>query len=200
MIPLAIGGAVAIIAAVAGRDRPGDGGGSSRFDGPWRRTRDRLRWPGHDSLTFVRVVLGAAAALGVTTLAGHRHPFWAVLVVVLVLSFPAEPKMQLLRTVHRVAGTVVGFFVFWAWSLLDPPPLVSFCAMGSLLWISMGMAPRNYGYGCIAITLLALLMTQALSPGTPPGQLALERVGETVVGAVIAVLCMALIRPRPSRT
>lgn len=205
LLPVSIGGIVAIIAAVAGKDHTDDGGATARFGATLRfgalvrRTKERLRWPGHDSVMFVRVLLGAVVALSVTTLAGNAHPFWAVLVVVLVLSFPAEPRMQLLRAIHRVAGTAVGFFAFWAWSLLDPPALASFCAMGVLLWISMGMAPRNYGYACIAITLLALLMTQALSPGTPPGQLALDRVGETAIGAVIAIVCMLLVRPRNAR-
>lgn len=133
-------------------------------------------------------------ALTVSSWAGSAHPFWAVLVVVLVLSFPGERDAQTVRAVHRVAGTVVGFFLYWAWTLVDPPLTAGYVAMGVLLWFVMGMAPRNYGYACIGITLLALLMTQALSPHVHPADLALDRVADTLLGAVIALAAVLLVR------
>lgn len=130
------------------------------------------------------------------TLAGDEHPFWAVLVVVLVLSLPGDNRTLGLRTLHRVGGTLLGFLAYWAWTLIHPPHLVDFIAMGILLWITMALAPRNYGYACIAITLLALIMTQALMPDVPPRVLATERVLDTLIGGGVAIAAMHLIRRR----
>ncbi|WP_295624014.1 FUSC family protein [uncultured Corynebacterium sp.] len=204
---LAAGAVVAFVAAVAGADRPeptaGDGEGTESLDdGPastssrvFSDVLARLTWPHPDSVTFVRVVVATLVTFAALTLANDSHPFWAVLVVVLVLSYPGDQGTLMLRTFHRVVGTAIGFFAFWAWTLVAPPAWVAFVAIGVLLWITMGLAPRNYGYACVAITLLALLMTQALMPDAPPGQLATARVIDTVVGAVVAIGCMLLIRP-----
>lgn len=192
---LALGAVIALVAAVAGPDRdPPD------EDGPAAGVCERLTWPHPDAVVFARVTVATVVTFAALTLVGDAHPFWAMLVVVLVLSFPGDRDALLVRTAHRVAGTAVGFLAFWAWTLVGPPTWVAFVAMGVLLWATMSLAPRNYGLACVAITLLALLMTQALLPGEPPARMALDRVADTLVGAVVAVACLLLIRPRRAAT
>ena len=71
--------------------------------------------------------------------------------------------------------------------------------MGVLLWIVMAITSRNYGHGVFFITMLALLMTQALTPDAPPFDLASGRVITTTAGAGIAVILLVLVRPSSPR-
>lgn len=174
--PLAAGAVVAFIAAVLGADKTGNASPdtsatadtSASPDTPatqsWARSfRERLTWPHPEAVMFARVVVAATLAFAIPVMAGGTHPFWAVLVAVLVLSYPGGRRIQVMRAIHRILGTALGFLAYWGWTLIHPPDVVTFAAMGILLWITMGLAAGNYGLACIAITLLALMMTQVLT-------------------------------------
>ena len=62
----------------------------------------------------------------------------------------------------------------------------------------MGLAARNYGLACIAITLLALMMTQVLTPDIHPATLAGDRLLTSIIGAAVVVV-MIVIQPRRRR-
>ena len=161
--------------------------------------RERLTWPYPEAVMFARVVVAATLAFAIPVMAGGTHPFWAVLVAVLVLSYPGGRRIQVMRTIHRILGTALGFLAYWGWTLIYPPDVVTFAAMGILLWIAMGLAARNYGLACIAITLLALMMTQVLTPDIHPATLAGDRLLTSIIGAAVAVVVMIVIQPRRRR-
>lgn len=100
-----------------------------------------------------------------------------------------------------MGGTVVGALLFWAWAGWNPVTAVDFLAMGVLLWVIMGLAPRNYGYACIAITLMALLMNLVLTSDISPVLLAEDRMLATAVGAGICLLALVpeFLRRRRTR-
>lgn len=193
---LCLGAVVAFVAAVAGRDDPRARMPRIGVAGLPHRVADRLRWPGREARVFWRVVLAIGVVQVVMTALGDPHPFWAVLAAGLVLMPPKEPGALGLRAAHRVLGTLVGALAYEVWVSLVPGSVPAFLAMGVLLWLVMALSPRNYGYACVGITLLALLMTQELTPGVPPGALAGNRVLDTVVGGVVALVVLMILRPR----
>ncbi|WIM69373.1 FUSC family protein [Corynebacterium suedekumii] len=180
---LILGAVIAFLVAVAGRDK-GTGPPPGR----------PVDW-----LMFWRVSIGAVVVYAALDLTGDPHPFWGLLATVLVLCFLGDGLVLGVRAFHRVFGTVLGFLGYWLWTLIHPPQEVDFIAMGVLLWIVMAITSRNYGYGVFFITMLALLMTQALAPDAPPLDLAAGRVITTTAGAGIAVILVALLRPSSPR-
>jgi hypothetical protein len=63
-------------------------------------------------------ILLAVVTLTVIAHAVHDpHPFWPVLVALLLLSYPGGTDVQVLRAINRVAGTVLGIFAYWT---MDP--------------------------------------------------------------------------------
>lgn len=199
---LVIGAVVAFVAAVAGPDASASGP-PPRVDVSHlpRRVAARLRRPGGEAVTFVRVVVAICVVQVLMTALGDPHPFWAVLAAGLVLMPAKDAGALRLRALHRMLGTVVGALAFEAWALLVPSGpgsgfVPAFLLMGALLWIIMDLSSRNYGYACVAITLLALLMTQQLTPAVDPAVLAGNRVIDTVLGGVVALVILVLIRPR----
>lgn len=150
----------------------------------------------HRALVMAVAGIGLVTAVCAGILAAGSLPWTltaflaaAVLAVVLDTAVRLGPPGPYFFLLMVGGGGVVG-----------PPTWVAFVAMGVLLWATMSLAPRNYGLACVAITLLALLMTQALLPGEPPARMALDRVADTLVGAVVAVACLLLIRPRRAAT
>ena len=74
---------------------------------------------------FARVVVAATFAFAIPVMAGGTHPFWAVLVAVLVLSYPGGRRIQVMRAIHRILGTALGFLAYWGWTLIHPPDVVT---------------------------------------------------------------------------
>jgi hypothetical protein len=62
------------------------------------------------------------------------------------------------------------------------PTSWDFMVMGILLWAASRLAPRNYAYASVVITLLALLMTQPLVSGGQRRAPCAERLADTGLG------------------
>lgn len=150
-------------------------------------------------MTIGRILFAVVILNVLADLLNDPHPFWSVLVALLVLSYPGSNDVLALRAAHRVLGTAVGIAAYWLWSLLAAPAAWNAALLGALLWTSARLAPRNYGYASAAITVLALMMTQPLVSGISAGDLALNRLLDTVVAALVSALALALIRPHGRR-
>ena len=148
--------------------------------------------------TPVACGVAALAAGTVATASGLVHPSWAM--VAAVVPFSTVPlRGQLVRGVHRVAGTAVGLVL--AGLLLAAMPLPVWAVILVLtglqaateLWVV-----RQYGVALVFITPLALTLTVVAQPSPGPmAQLLVSRILETVLGVAIGLAVALLARPGP---
>lgn len=156
--------------------------------------------PGRGStlLTFVRIALALSATLGISALRGDAHPFWGVLVVVLVLSYPGDSRQLTVRAVSRILGTLAGLLLFLPVADLHLGSAGYVTVLCILLWCVARWTARNYLLGSVLITLLALFMSVPLTPDESPLQLTLARGIDTVIAGIVSLAVLRLVRPRPA--
>ena len=157
----------------------------------WRRVQE----PGSPLLPIaVRIAFGSTVAGWLSMALGVGHPYWAVVTVASVIQ--ANATLSWTRAVQRSLGNFVGLLVF---ALLIPVihmgPLAMIllaflCQIGAEAFIS-----RNYWLGNAFVTPMALLLS-LFGQELPAGELIGDRVIDTVVGAVVGLLCCMLITNR----
>ncbi|MFI4927297.1 MAG: FUSC family protein, partial [Burkholderiales bacterium] len=195
---LAVGNLVAMVFGMVDllwRDPVAQGGDiPPRPSAAWR-LRALLTVPSAALLTLARVVIGILLALAVMRWTGDRHPFWAVLVTVLVLSWPGDPAQLRLRAVQRLVGTTMGILVFLIASNF-PLARPAYVAVLCVVFLAMArVADRNYALASVFISLFALLLTVPLSASEPPLAMAASRLVDTALAAVIALALIHLLGP-----
>ena len=110
--PVALGAVVALLTAIAGPGRPGPAA-DVRQQPLAARVRQRLTWPLEHAVIVARILLAVVTLTVIARAAHDSHPFWSVLVALLVLSYPGGTDVQDLRAINRVAGTLAGIFAYW---------------------------------------------------------------------------------------
>lgn len=98
---------------------------------------------------------------------------------------------QTLRAGHRIGGTLLGLLTSAPLLLLGLDPLGAVIAIAVLQSLTEFSVNRNYGLALIFLTPMALLIGQ-LSVLRPIGGLMLDRLLETVIGRVVAVLLLTV--------
>ena len=109
--------------------------------------------------------------------------------VVAVLQSGVHRRLTALRATHRILGTILGAGIFLVLALLDPGGVVLVLVLGVLQFVVELLVVRHYGLALVFITPLALLVA-ARAPGTSAPALAVERIVDTGIGAVIAVVVL----------
>ncbi|MBB2946364.1 putative membrane protein [Actinoplanes lutulentus] len=152
----------------------------------------KMRKPRDPRRARLRPDLGSSARYGIAALLagaaatafGIGHSYWATLAAVAPLSVPGT-NAQLVRVWHRIAGTLAGLVV--AAAVLAPGfgPYPSVLILVLLQVITELVIGRHYGLAMVAITPMALLMSQVAAP-RPVGPLLWDRGIETAVGAAVA--------------
>lgn len=164
---------------------------------PWPRHRvlAAVRGAGHLRVPALRVGLACAAVVLVAAALGLGHVYWAAVGAAAVLQSPsAGTTVQ--RGVQRGAGTVVG--------VLLAAGLVTLATDDVRLWVLTLVCmfavefcmPRNYALGTVAITGLSLLLTRLGTSGAGLGGLVLDRLADTALGVVAAVVVALAVRNR----
>lgn len=153
---------------------------------------------GSTRLTFVRIAIALSATLGISALRGDAHPFWGVLVVVLVLSYPGDSRQLTVRAVSRILGTLAGLLLFLPVADLHLGSAGYVAVLCILLWCVARWTARNYLLGSVLITLLALFMSVPLTPDESPLQLTLARGIDTVIAGIVSLAMLRLVRLRPA--
>lgn len=153
---------------------------------------------GSTLLTFLRIAIALSATLGISALRGDAHPFWGVLVVVLVLSYPGDSRQLTVRAVSRILGTLAGLLLFLPVADLHLGSAGYVAVLCVLLWCVARWTARNYLLGSVLITLLALFMSVPLTPDESPLQLTLARGIDTVIAGIVSLAVLRLVRPRPA--
>lgn len=145
--------------------------------------------------TFARIVVAISICMGLSALRGDTHPFWGVLVAVLILSYPGDQRTLEVRAVSRVVGTVVGIVIFLPLTDAHFGSAGYVAVLCVLLWFVARWTARNYLLGSVLITLLAMFMSVPLIPGETPLELTMYRLVDTAIAAVVAVAMLWILPP-----
>ncbi|MEV5978495.1 FUSC family protein [Streptomyces sp. NPDC052114] len=156
----------------------------------WRRVG-----PGSPLLPVgLRTAVGCALA-GYGSLAlGIGRPYWAL--VTAASLYQANVTLTWNRGVQRVVGNLVGVLAFAAiapFAHLGHAELIVSCLV--LAFGAEALITRNYWLGSVCVTPMALLVTE-FARFQQPGELILERVVDTLVGAVLGIVAAVLVTNR----
>ena len=152
---------------------------------PWRRLRVEAR-----RFFFSPLLAGVLGLISVTVFDPLSHSYWAMVASVAPL-VNSRFKVQYYRAIERVLGTLTGIAV--AGFLLSHPmqgwQIVVWIVI--LQYLTEMYVTRNYTIAASFITPTALLMIQVVDTA-PVGPMLLARTAETVIGAVAALVIIAI--------
>lgn len=142
--------------------------------------------------------LGVFLAGTLATTADIGRPYWAMVSAVVPL-VAVDLRHQVVRGLHRVAGTLGGLVVAAGLLTLDLPGLAVILVVALLQAVAELLVGRNYALALVFITPLALLMVHLAVP-TPTSELIADRGVETVLGVGAGLLVGYLTRVRYPRS
>ena len=143
-----------------------------------------------------RVLAASALAGGFAAAVGLEHPLWATMGAMAALQ-GVNYRHTVARAIQRLLGNVVGALIAAAVLVLDLGywPVVAVIVL--LQTITELFVTRNYAVASIFVTAMALLLTGI---GEPLGaDIALSRVGDTLIGVVVGVVVAAVTIHRDDR-
>jgi uncharacterized membrane protein YccC len=141
----------------------------------------------------IGVCLGVATAVTVA-IREPAHAFWLPLTVAVIVR--PEYASVFVRTVNRVCGTLIGAALAAGVLVVHPSGLPVAAAAAIALGFAVLAAPKLYGLSVIGVTASALLSS---SIGNADPVLPGLRLADTVIGAVIAIVCGYLAWPDARR-
>lgn len=135
------------------------------------------------------MIAGSLGILSVDAMQGLSHPYWAMVAAAAPIA-PPRFRDRMVRSVHRIIGSLAGV-VFAAFLLSFPTQPWQLVVWVIVLQFAGELyVVRNYAFGLLFITPVALMMTQLAAPVEVP-DLLLARSVETVIGAVVAMCVVA---------
>ncbi len=138
-------------------------------------------------------VVGAVVAGGIAeTIPWLGHPYWAV--VALVSTLPAiRQRHTVIRSVQRFVGTIGGTVIAVGILLLEPSAwwIVLIAVVGQ--FFAEIFVARHYAVTLLFLTPLALAVSWLSLPEAPE-LLALDRVAQTLLGALVSVALLVVGR------
>ncbi|WP_306334559.1 FUSC family protein [Streptomyces sp. KL118A] len=162
--------------------------------GPKVPLRRRLA-PGSPLLPVaLRTAVGCALAGYASLALGIGRPYWAL--VTAASLYQANVTLTWNRGVQRVVGNLIGVLAFAAiapFAHLGHAELIVCCL--ALAFGAEALITRNYWLGSVCVTPMALLVTE-FARFQQPGELILDRVVDTLVGAVLGVAAAVLVTNR----
>ncbi|MFP2934453.1 FUSC family protein, partial [Pyxidicoccus sp. 3LG] len=154
--------------------------------------RDNL---GTGSVIFrhaLRLGIAAALATALTRGLGLNHGYWVIITVIVVLQPYAGLTLQ--RGLQRAAGTLLGAALAAGLVVLVKDPGVILLAIVVLFAVAISVQPLSLSAFQVLLT-PALVLLAELQTGD--WELAGVRLVNTVLGAVLALLCSRLLWPSP---
>ncbi|MET4099627.1 hypothetical protein ABIB37_001864 [Agrococcus sp. UYP10] len=132
-----------------------------------------------------RYAIGVLLAGSIAAALGIGHPYWAMVSAVVPISAGAFAA-GLARGTQRILGTTFGVLLAAGVLLLDPSALVIVLLVAVIAFGAELLVGRNYGLAMVFVTPLALLSVHLASP-TPVDQLLVDRLVESVIGALVGI-------------
>lgn len=143
-------------------------------------------------IVAARITLGAGLAAFISYAAGWHHPAWAAIGATAVMQ-GTHLHITMSRSLQRMAGTIAGAVLCW-WILAQEPSFwVVVAWIVAFQFITEVLMGFNYALGQLTVTPMALLMTSLASPAQAGINLPLERVMDTVLGAVLGILFAVIL-------
>ncbi|MGH4031875.1 FUSC family protein [Actinomycetota bacterium Odt1-20B] len=156
----------------------------------WRRVG-----PGSPVLPIaLRTAVGCALAGYASLALGIGRPYWAL--VTAASLYQANVTLTWNRGVQRVVGNLVGVLAFAAivpLAHLNHALLIACCL--ALAFGAEALITRNYWLGTVCVTPMALLVTE-FARFQEPGALILDRVVDTLLGALLGVVAAIAVTNR----
>jgi hypothetical protein len=143
-------------------------------------------------LTVLQSVLGVLIVGGIALSFGFGHAYWAVVSLVAVIP-PPRAAHSISRSLHRIAGTIVGVGVTVLVLFWSPPPIVVILVIVVCQVFAEILVGRHYGSALVFITPMALSVSHLVSP-VPLSELAVDRVLETALGAAVGIVLVLAAR------
>lgn len=140
----------------------------------------------------LQAMIAASIASGVGEAISASRWYWAVMTAFVIFVGSTTRSGILTRAVRRVVGTVIGIMIGVAVVALvghDSTILVAICVLAIFGMLYLG--PLNYMYSATCVTTMLVSLYSLL--GVLDQSLLELRLVETLVGAVIGVLCAYLI-------
>jgi len=147
-------------------------------------------WP-NMLVAGVRIGIGAAVAALIAHAAGWNHPSWAAIGATAVMQ-GGHLHVTMNRALQRMAGTLVGAMLVWMILAAEPPFWAIVAIIVIFQYVTEIIIGYNYALGQITVTPMALLMTYLASPVATAAEMSIERVFDTMLGAVIGIV-LALV-------
>ncbi|MDR0274646.1 MAG: FUSC family protein [Burkholderiaceae bacterium] len=137
----------------------------------------------------LRHAVRAALAMGTgyaiaTLLPWGSHAYWVLLTIAVVLRGSLAQTLE--RRNQRVAGALVGSLLATGLLALHPPAWGLLLAVTAAQGVAHAFAPRRYLVAAIAASVMGLVQAHILNTSGSPAFALIERVGDTLLGAVIA--------------
>lgn len=153
------------------------------------------------NLSWQSVGLRHAARVGVTTTAGFLviralglpFGYWATMATLLIL----QPSIAATwpRSVERVAGSIVGGVLAAAIGYAIHSPLGISLAVFPLVMATMALRPVSYSLFVLFLTPTFVLVADFATPGANEFAFALTRLGNNVLGCVLALFATFCLWP-----
>lgn len=141
----------------------------------------------HILIAGARIGIGAAVAALIAYAAGWSHPSWAAIGAAAVMQ-GGHLHITMHRALQRMAGTLVGSVLVWMILATEPPFWAIVTAIVIFQYITEIIIGYNYALGQITITPMALLMTYLAMPAANGADMAIERVFDTMLGAILGIV------------
>lgn len=144
-------------------------------------------------ILLLRVSIVAVVGLVISLLwLDPMRAYWTVAAGIAVVGLVAVRELSLQRGLHRMAGTVVGALIYFAISPLAAYPFGILVFILAMQFSVEFVVARNYAFALALITPLVLFINQVAAGLPDASAVATERVIDTIVGAIIAMLTMGL--------
>lgn len=156
-----------------------------------------LQPPAHHPLrkeliVAARITVGAGLAAFISFAAGWHFPAWAAIGATAVMQ-GRHLHITMNRALQRMAGTIAGAFMCWVILAQEPAFWVVVAWIIVFQFATELLMGFNYALGQFTVTPMALLMTHLASPVQTSAHLAVERVMDTVLGAVVGILFAVIL-------
>lgn len=155
---------------------------------------DRLT-PGRDVLqAALALALCIGIAYAIHGFDSNEHWFWIPLTVGLIMK--PDFGSIVARSIQRSAGTLAGVAIGALFLALLPKGLILILVMALLAGILPWAMQRSYALQAIFLTPLILILVDIIQPGTHNIDYALQRLADTLIGAIIVIVFGYLVWPR----
>jgi len=143
------------------------------------------RWDAPPLRHAIRAALAIATGYTIAVLLPWgSHDYWVLLTIVVVLRGSLSQTLE--RRNNRVAGTLLGCVLAVALLSTHPSGIMLLASITLAQAIGHGFAVRRYLITAVAATVLGLVQAHMLNVGVAPTFALLERVADTLIGAMIA--------------